>query len=121
MAEPVLLDEAIAQAVAAQNALAQARPATPDEERMRSFRRIRLQKEIDAAKKRLADEFVGTTDSGYAGQANGHEVVATALSDELIASIANGIKPTVKELTARLDELERVVRALVETAAKGSS
>jgi hypothetical protein len=79
---------------------------------------LRCERQIAALREQVADLVAKSAQSG--------EVVATSMSDDLIDAWAKGTVPfvrqciadAVKPLSARLDEIEEVVRSLVKARAR---
>ena len=75
---------------------------------------LRCERQIAALREQVADLVAKRAQPG--------EVVATSLSDDLIEAWAKGTVPFIREciapLSARLDEIEEVVRSLVKARAR---
>jgi hypothetical protein len=128
MTEPPTADDAIARVSAQLDAVKRQKPATAIQARARAAELIRLNQIVVAAERQMLDATAAQLIASSNGHANGHAapVVASYLTDELISALAKGIAPFVRQVVAeavaprdaRLDEVERVLRSLVESAAR---
>jgi flagellar biosynthesis/type III secretory pathway protein FliH len=127
--------DALAQASEAISALRKTRPANIYQARAKSAEMIRIQREIADVGQRAAEANAEQRIASANGHANGHahryasgdaEGDATGLSDEVVSALAASLVPFVRTVVAealaprdaRLDEIERVLRSLVESAAR---
>src|SRR5262245_8128684 len=118
MTVPATADDAISRLAAQLDAVKRQKPKNAAEGRARAAELVRLTQIAVDAERTMADANAQKLIANSNGYANGHHVVATGLSDELIVALANGMAPIVKGLTTRLDEVESAVRKLVESAAR---
>src|SRR5262245_13398759 len=126
MAEPTPspAEDALSRVSAQIDAVRRTQPKNKDEARTRALELVRLNRIVADAERTMADSTAQQLIANGNGYANGH-ADGEIFTEEVASALATGIAPFVREVTAdavaplnaRLDELENLVRRLVQTVA----